>query len=506
MITTRPRPNVSMACRAASMLVAFESFTNRTPPISSTSSIACSRPRNAATAPRHRRRARRPPGARSPPPPARRPAGAARSAARRASARVGVSPPAPRSTIQPSATVTPASMRASRAKRTTLARPRRAIASARASSAFTTAQSLLGLAARRSAPSRRRTPRRRRGGRGDPALRFSSAAIHGWNVSAVSSWKLLTSTTWIVSGVDVGHLARQRRCRCCRRPARARRRPSRIRPVSAVVVDLPFVPVMATTRPRSHRDASSTSPMTGTPAARAAATAGCVRRHARAHARRDPHSVSSACGMRRRAPASTPSAAACPRPVERRRAGRSASRARRGRRAGARRPRRSRRRRPRPPACPRTVNSLIRPAACACPTHAPTQPAPSPDPPRCRSGCRAIPSPARTSPARSTRHDDVGRLGARRHVSHRRRRHARRHAPRRPSPAPARRPPSRGAPSPARAAARPHASCSAVGLLAQLEHLAEHRDAPRAAALGRHAPRACAAARAGSSCTSRRPA
>ena len=41
---------------------------------------------------------------------------------------------------------------------------------------------------------------------------------------------------------------------------------SSIRPVSAVVVDLPFVPVMAITRPRSQRDASSISPMTGTPA------------------------------------------------------------------------------------------------------------------------------------------------------------------------------------------------------------------------------------------------
>ena len=49
---------------------------------------------------------------------------------------------------------------------------------------------------------------------------------------------------------------------------------SSIRPVSAVVVDLPFVPVIAMTRPCSQRDASSTSPITGTPRARAAATAG----------------------------------------------------------------------------------------------------------------------------------------------------------------------------------------------------------------------------------------
>ena len=42
-----------------------------------------------------------------------------------------------------------------------------------------------------------------------------------------------------------------------------------IRPSSVVVVDFPFVPVTAITRPRSHRDASSTSPMTSTPRARA---------------------------------------------------------------------------------------------------------------------------------------------------------------------------------------------------------------------------------------------
>src|SRR4051812_42078628 len=50
---------------------------------------------------------------------------------------------------------------------------------------------------------------------------------------------------------------------------------SSIRPVSVVVVDLPLVPVIAMIRPASHRDASSTSPITGTPAARAAAITGC---------------------------------------------------------------------------------------------------------------------------------------------------------------------------------------------------------------------------------------
>ncbi len=46
-------------------------------------------------------------------------------------------------------------------------------------------------------------------------------------------------------------------------------------PVSVVVVDLPFVPVIATIRPLNQREASSISPITGTPARRAAATWGC---------------------------------------------------------------------------------------------------------------------------------------------------------------------------------------------------------------------------------------
>src|SRR5882672_3026043 len=49
-----------------------------------------------------------------------------------------------------------------------------------------------------------------------------------------------------------------------------------MRPASVVVVDFPFVPVIATMRPVSQRDASSTSPITGMPALRAAATCGWV--------------------------------------------------------------------------------------------------------------------------------------------------------------------------------------------------------------------------------------
>ena len=49
---------------------------------------------------------------------------------------------------------------------------------------------------------------------------------------------------------------------------------SSIRPASVVVVDFPFVPVTAITRPFNHRDASSSSPTIGTPAARADSSAG----------------------------------------------------------------------------------------------------------------------------------------------------------------------------------------------------------------------------------------
>ena len=64
---------------------------------------------------------------------------------------------------------------------------------------------------------------------------------------------------------------------------------SRIRPVSAVVVDFPFVPVMATMRPRSQRDASSSSPMIGTPRSRALSGRTADRAARRGSARRDPH-------------------------------------------------------------------------------------------------------------------------------------------------------------------------------------------------------------------------
>src|ERR1051325_1339656 len=50
---------------------------------------------------------------------------------------------------------------------------------------------------------------------------------------------------------------------------------SSIRPMSVVVVDLPFVPVIAMTRPVSLRHANSSSPIVSTPFARAVSNTGC---------------------------------------------------------------------------------------------------------------------------------------------------------------------------------------------------------------------------------------
>ena len=90
--------------------------------------------------------------------------------------------------------------------------------------------------------------------------------------------------------------ARSAARRCCRRPAPCVRPPSSIRPISVVVVDFPFVPVMAITRPAQPArrqlqladdlDAARRAPRR-TPAARAA--------------RRGSSTIRSAAGERRRA-------------------------------------------------------------------------------------------------------------------------------------------------------------------------------------------------------------
>ena len=104
---------------------------------------------------------------------------------------------------------------------------------------------------------------------------LSSTATRGWNVSTVSSWKLDTSTTQkppaSAAGVPTATASGSPRLP----PTKVGRPLARvISPTSVVVVDLPFVPVMATIVAEMKRDASSSSPVISTPAARAAASSG----------------------------------------------------------------------------------------------------------------------------------------------------------------------------------------------------------------------------------------
>ena len=108
-----------------------------------------------------------------------------------------------------------------------------------------------------------------------------------------------------------------------------------------------------------------------------------------------------------------------------------------------------------------------------------------------------------TSPDVDLRGDRRRRLGAGREVRHR----ARAACPASIAASPSAR---AGSPptviscaEPAAAAARPHSRCSDSDSVAELEHLAEHRDAARAPRCAR-SPRASAAAPTGSSCRSRR--
>ena len=100
--------------------------------------------------------------------------------------------------------------------------------------------------------------------------------MSGRNVSVTSSWKLLASTTCTTSAVVSVHLAGWRPARDCR-PTSAST-PAGLAasaPTSVVVVDLPLVPVIAIDRPSSQREASSSSPMIGTPAPRGSSNSGC---------------------------------------------------------------------------------------------------------------------------------------------------------------------------------------------------------------------------------------
>ena len=77
-------------------------------------------------------------------------------------------------------------------------------------------------------------------------------------------------------GVGCGRArpARLPACRYCRRPAVGKPPAATISPASVVVVVLPFEPVMATMFPGRNCDASSISPITGSPSARACTSGG----------------------------------------------------------------------------------------------------------------------------------------------------------------------------------------------------------------------------------------
>ena len=273
---------LSIARRADAMLVAFESLTNRTPSISATRSSACSSPRNPSTARRiaaggDAGHARRPP-----PPPARRPAGAGRAAAPTTPARAARVAAASRRTIVPPLDGDAVARPARRARSRTAARARSRASAQRRRIVGVDDGPVVGRLVREDPRLRRaRTPRTSACRSRWSGERFSSTAIHGWNVSVVSSWKLLTSTTWtrvrratsstcaLSGGADVAarrhveagrleHARRQRRRRrlALRAGDRDRRGPS------------------------SQRDASSSSPMTGTPARARGLDGRLIRRHA----------------------------------------------------------------------------------------------------------------------------------------------------------------------------------------------------------------------------------
>ena len=104
-------------------------------------------------------------------------------------------------------------------------------------------------------------------------MTLSTAATRGGNVSVVSSWKLDTSQTTMPSPGKSSACAASG---VPMLPATSTGRGSwaRSAPVSAVVVVLPFVPVMAMVSASSARHASSISPMMGIPTARAGASCG----------------------------------------------------------------------------------------------------------------------------------------------------------------------------------------------------------------------------------------
>ena len=133
---------------------------------------------------------------------------------------------------------------------------------------------------------------------------LSSTATRGWNVPTVSSWKLDTSTTQkppaSAAGVPTASASGSPRLP----PTNVGRPVARsISPTSVVVVDLPLVPVMATIVAATNCDASSSSPVIATPAARAAASSGISGTPGESTMRSAPRKVSRSCppsSLRRR--------------------------------------------------------------------------------------------------------------------------------------------------------------------------------------------------------------
>ena len=157
--------------------------------------------------------------------------------------------------------------------------------------------------ARRPAASPRGRPRTSRGGRGGRASRLSSTAASGANATVSSSWNDDASQTTSRPGraspaSDVSAVPTL--------PATATGSPASrwMWPISSVVVVLPFEPVTAMNSLGSSRQASSSSPTTGSPRSRAARDDRRLLRHARALDERP----------RRRRAARAPSVARAPRP------------------------------------------------------------------------------------------------------------------------------------------------------------------------------------------------
>ena len=129
---------------------------------------------------------------------------------------------------------------------------------------------------RRSAASRAGSRRSRRGGRGGRASTLSSTAHSGAKASESSSWKLEHSQTTVASAAT-SPTSEARGVPTLPATATGSAAVRQTWPRSSVTVVLPFVPVTATKRFGISRQASSSSPTTGVPRSRAAATTGASR-------------------------------------------------------------------------------------------------------------------------------------------------------------------------------------------------------------------------------------